>query len=67
MSEKLDTLLTKCKLPLITDAPIDVLFKYSLGDKKRDSAGISIVLCPEIGKSGGYPMSIEEYKAFLGV
>ena len=67
MCEKRETLLPKCKLPLTTDAPIDLLFKYSLGDKKRDSAGISIVLCPEIGKSGGYPMSIEEYKAFLGV
>lgn len=65
MSEKLDALLKKCRLPLTTEAPLDVLFKYSLGDKKRDSAGINIVLCPEIGKSGGYPMSIEEYKEFL--
>lgn len=65
VAEKLDALLKKCSLPLTTEAPLDTLYKYSLGDKKRDSSGITIVLCPEIGISGGYPMTIDEYKQFL--
>lgn len=65
-SEKLDNLLKKFGLPLTSEAPLNKLFEYSLGDKKRNSSGINIVLCPEIGKSGGYPMTIDEYREFLG-
>ncbi len=66
ISARLDDLLRKIGLPLTTEAPVNKLFEYSLGDKKRDSSGINIVLCPEIGKSGGYPMLIDEYREFLG-
>lgn len=64
-AEKLDSLLTKCHLPLTTEAPMDVLFKNSLGDKKRLSSGMNIVICSEIGSSHVEKLSIEEYEKFL--
>ncbi len=64
---KLDELLKKCALPATTDIPMDILYKYSLGDKKRSSSGIDIILCSGIGNSSVVRMSIEEYAAFLGV
>lgn len=67
ISEKLDSLLTKCGLPLSTEADMKLLYSYSLGDKKRSTSGISIVLCSEIGKSSAIKMSIEEYARFLDV
>ncbi len=65
VSEKLDTLLNKCHLPLTTEAPMDVLFRNSLGDKKRLSSGMNIIICPEIGESKICSMSIDEYENFL--
>lgn len=65
VSAKLDALLTKCHLPLTTEAPMDVLFKNSLGDKKRLSSGMNIIICPEIGTSRICSMSTEEYEKFL--
>lgn len=64
-AEKLDSLLTKCRLPLTTDAPMDVLFKNSLGDKKRLSSGMNIVICSKIGSSHVEKLSIEDYEKFL--
>ena len=65
VSAKLDALLKKCHLPLTTEAPMDVLFKNSLGDKKRLSSGMNIIICPEIGESRICSMSIDEYEKFL--
>ncbi len=67
VADKLDALLKHYKLPTTTEAPIDVLFKYSLGDKKRSSNGIDIVICSDIGTSSAIRMSIEEYADFLGI
>ena len=64
-AEKLDSLLMKCRLPLTTGAPMDALFKNSLGDKKRLSSGMNIVICSEIGSSHVEKLSIEEYEQFL--
>ena len=66
-ADKLDAVLKYHKLPTTTDAPMDILFKYSLGDKKRNSKGIDIVICSDIGKSSVVRMSVEEYADFLGV
>ncbi len=66
-AEKLDALLKHYKLPTTTEAPMDVLFKYSLGDKKRTATGIDIVICSDIGESSVVRMSVEEYADFLGV
>lgn len=62
---KLDGLLKKCGLPLTTDAPMDVLYKNSLGDKKRLSSGMNIIICSDIGTSSVCSMSIDEYDKFL--
>lgn len=67
VSEKLDELLKKCMLPISTDIPMDILYKYSLGDKKRSTKGINIVLCSDIGSSSAVKMTIDEYADFLGV
>lgn len=67
VAEKLDALLKAHGLPTETEAPMDVLFKYSLGDKKRNSNGLDIVICSDIGKSSIVRMSVEEYAEFLGV
>ena len=64
-AEKLDALLKKCRLPLTDPAPMDTLFKYSLGDKKRLSSGMNIVICTDIGKSEVVRLSTEDYEKFL--
>ncbi len=66
-ADKLDAVLKLHRLPTTTEAPMDLLFKYSLGDKKRNSKGIDIVICSDIGKSSVIRMSVEEYADFLGV
>ena len=65
VSEKLAALLNKCHLPLTTEAPMDDLFRNSLGDKKRLSSGMNIIICPDIGESKICSMSIDEYENFL--
>lgn len=64
-ADKLDSLLTKCHLPLTDGGPMDTLFHNSLGDKKRLSSGMNIIICPEIGRSEICSMSIDEYEDFL--
>lgn len=64
-AEKLDALLVKCGLPLTDSAPIDELYKNSLGDKKHLSNGMNIVICSEIGKSSVVRMTEKEYEEFL--
>lgn len=65
VADKLDGLLKKCGLPLTTNAPMDVLYKNSLGDKKRLSSGMNIIICSDIGTSSVCSMSIDEYEKFL--
>lgn len=65
VADKLDGLLKKCGLPLTTDAPMDILYKNSLGDKKRLSSGMNIIICSDIGTSSVCSMSIDEYEKFL--
>lgn len=64
-ANKLDALLTKCGLPLTDPAPIDELFRLSLGDKKHLSSGMNIVICSDIGSSEIVKMSVDEYEKFL--
>ncbi len=65
VADKLDALLTKCGLPLTDPAPLDELFRLSLGDKKHLSSGMNIVICSDIGKSEVVKMSVDEYEKFL--
>ena len=65
VAERLDKLLEKCSLPLTDNAPMELLFKYSLSDKKHLSSGMNIVICSDIGESSVVKMSVEEYEQFL--
>lgn len=65
VADRLDALLKKCSLPLTDPAPLDVLYEYSLHDKKRLSDGIKIVICGNIGESRAVALSVEDYKDFL--
>lgn len=67
VADKLDTLLKKCALPCSTDIDMNVLYKNSLGDKKRNSDGIDIIICSDIGKSAVVKMTLKEYANFLGL
>ncbi len=64
-AEKLDALLVKCGLPITDSAPMDELYRNSLGDKKHLSNGMNIVICSEIGKSAVVRMTEKEYEEFL--
>lgn len=64
---RLDSLLSKTGLPVSTAAPLEELYKNSLGDKKRSTGGIKIVLCDKVGESSVCPMTLEEYRTFLGL
>ena len=65
VADKLDALLTKCGLPITDSAPLDELFRISLGDKKHLASGMNIVICSDIGKSEIVKMSVDEYEKFL--
>lgn len=65
VADKLDALLQKCGLPLTDSAPMDELFKISLGDKKHLANGMNIVICPDIGESKIVRMTVDEYADFL--
>ncbi len=66
-ADKLDALLKKCALPCSTDIDMNILYKNSLGDKKRNTNGIDIIICSDIGESAVVRMSLDEYAAFLGI
>lgn len=65
VADRLDALLEKCGLPVTDPAPLDELYKISLGDKKRLDDGMNIVICSDIGTSRVVKMSVDEYKEFL--
>ncbi len=65
IADKLDELLKKCGLPITDPAPMDELFRISLGDKKHLENGMNIVICTDIGKSEVVKLSVDEYEKFL--
>ncbi len=67
VADKLDMLIKKCDLPTTTDVEMDILYKYSLGDKKRLASGMNIVICSNIGESYTVNFSLDEYANFLKV
>ncbi|MBD5114453.1 MAG: 3-dehydroquinate synthase [Ruminococcaceae bacterium] len=64
-SDKLKACLEANSLPFCNDIATDKLYSLSIGDKKRTSDKIRIIICPEIGKSQIVTMSLNEYKEFL--
>ena len=65
VADKLDELLKKRGLPITDNAPMDELYKISLGDKKHLASGMNIVICSDIGESKVVRMSVDEYANFL--
>lgn len=64
-AEKLKACLESNSLPHISDIKADKLYVLSIGDKKRTSDKIRIIICPEVGKSKIVTMGLKEYKEFL--
>lgn len=52
-------------LPCSVDIPEQILYEYSLGDKKRSADGISVILAEKIGQSVIKKMTTEEYRDFI--
>ncbi len=52
-------------LPYSYDINPDKLYSLSLGDKKRTSENIRVVICPEAGKCNIVTLTLDEYKNFL--
>lgn len=65
LSEKLKACLEANSLPFTSDIPKDRLYALSIGDKKRTSDKIRVIICPEAGKSQIVTMGLNEYKEFL--
>lgn len=52
-------------LPVSTDAPLEILCKSCMGDKKRTGSKISLVVLEKIGKAALYPVEAEKLYSFL--
>ena len=63
--ERLKACLEANSLPFSSDITADKLYSLSIGDKKRTSDKIRIIICPEAGKSSIVTMQLNEYKEFL--
>lgn len=65
VTEKLIECLSANGLPYSFDVSDEELYTQSLGDKKRTSDSINLVLCEDIGKSLVKKMSLDEYRLFV--
>lgn len=65
VKEALEKCLEANSLPCRLDISADDLYKLSVGDKKRTSDSIRVIVCPQIGKSEIITMPLSEYKEFL--
>lgn len=64
--EKLKNCLEANSLPCsVSDISAKDIYSLSIGDKKRTSDEIRIVVCPEIGKCKILTLTLDEYKKFL--
>lgn len=52
-------------LPTSTDAPLSVLCKTCMGDKKRSGSNINLVVLDKIGKASLYPVQAEKLYTFM--
>lgn len=62
---KLIDCLIKYDIPVSCEYTINELISYSLTDKKRNGNNISLIICPDIGKSQIIKLNIEDYKKFI--
>lgn len=66
VSEKLSQCLSVNNLPDNFEISNEILYKYSLGDKKRSADSISLIFCEDIGKPVIRKMSVSDFKDFIG-
>lgn len=64
-TEKLKKCLEANFLPYKYEISHEELYSLSLGDKKRTTDKIRVVICPEVGCSKALTLSLNEYKDFL--
>lgn len=64
-AKKLKKCLEANSLPHKYDISPEKLYSLSLGDKKRTSDKIRVVICPEAGSCNIVTLSLDEYKSFL--
>ncbi len=64
-AEKLKKCLIANSLPYSFDIDCEKLFELSIGDKKRTTNKIRVLICPEPGKCEITAMDLTEYKNFL--
>ena len=64
-AQKLKSCLEVNSLPYSLDITPEDIYSLSIGDKKRTSDEIRIILCPETGKCCIKPMKLDEYRKFL--
>lgn len=64
-AQKLKNCLEANSLPYSLDITAEDIYTLSIGDKKRTSDEIRIILCPEPGNCGIKPMKLNEYRKFL--
>lgn len=65
VSQQLMACLLANKLPVSVQIPIESLYKFCLNDKKRTSSNIRFILCPQIGVSKIFTMTIDEFVSFI--
>ena len=64
-AQKLRNCLEVNSLPFSLNITADDIYSLSIGDKKRTSDKIRIILCPEVGKCSIETMKLDEYRKFL--
>ncbi len=62
---RLDTLLARFRLPAACPYDAGTLYKAALSDKKRAGSKITLVIPTETGRSGLFPMPMEEALGFI--
>ncbi|MCH5199471.1 MAG: 3-dehydroquinate synthase [Oscillospiraceae bacterium] len=64
-AQKLKSCLEANSLPYSLDITADEIYSLSIGDKKRTSDEIRIILCPDVGSCNIKAMKLEDYRKFL--
>lgn len=63
--ERIVSLLSKFDLPTTTDTSADVLYRYTLSDKKRNGSTIRLILPRAIGQCEITPMPTQQLPSFI--
>ncbi len=63
--DRIVNLLKKFKLPVSTDYPVEDIYHYTLSDKKRSGATVSLILPDRIGSCSIVPTPVETLRSFI--